>query len=50
MQVHFTENKGRKIGLTEAGVCLIRGPLNTGFTVLSLRSLSCHNSLTVRHF
>ena len=37
MQVHFTENKGRKI--TEAGVRLMQGvrliwsPLNTGFTV-----------------
>ena len=39
VQVHFTGNKRRKLFLTEAsvhliqGVLLIRGPLNTGFTV-----------------
>ena len=39
VQVHLTENKGRKIGFTEAGVRLmqdvhlIQGPLNAGLTV-----------------
>ena len=41
MQVHFTENKGLLV-FTEAGVrlmqgvCLIWGPLNTGFTVIEI--------------
>ena len=34
-QVHFTENKGRKkLVFTETGVCFIRGPPKTGFTVI----------------
>ena len=33
VQVHFAESKEETLVFTEAGVCLIRGLLNTGFTV-----------------
>ena len=44
VQVHFTENKEEKVVFTEdgvrliQGVRLIRGPLNTGFTVTTSNS------------